>query len=670
MSKPPHAVVLGTAGHIDHGKTSLVRALTGVDTDRLPEEKRRGITIELGFAPWRIDADHEASIVDVPGHEAFVRTMVAGAGGIDAVLLVVSAEDGVMPQTREHINVCRLLGVSAAVVALTKVDRLGDDPEAVDLAQDDVRDALVGTPFAEAAIVPCSATTGHGLDALRRAVIAAIDRLPRRDATGPVILPVDRVFSIRGHGTVVTGTLLSGAIFLRGDEALELVAQGDRPGRPLRARAAQVRSEARDRVIAGNRLALNLAGVDTGVLARGDVITRGPIVSSQSVVHVRLFHLPGRGAPWRAGTTVELCAGTAHCTAVLDPLWLVPDPDAAAASPTDDAITVAAGREALVRVRLAAALPVWAGQRVVVRAFVEPVGDGSGRTVGGGIVVDPEPPVGRAQRARWIALARALGGSGDADRIAALVDDAGTMGIAEGALARRAAARDLTRELARITAPRGDVVDVGGGHFVHERWLRPLVDQVIAIVDRFHAANPMQAGIGRATLESMLGARIAREVAAAAVARAVARGAVRVIDEAGSLARPGKGLQRGGALPGHMKTILAMYAERGTTPPTLREIEGATSLSGRQVLEMVTSLQRLGKLVRLSDELSLDVAAHEGLVATIRDHLRGAGTIDVQALKQLTGLSRKFAVPLLEHLDALGLTLRRGDTRVPGPRMD
>lgn len=668
MSKAPHAVVLGTAGHIDHGKTTLVRALTGIDTDRLPEEKRRGITIELGFAPWKIAPDLEASIVDVPGHEGFVRTMVAGAGGIDTVLLVVSAEDGVMPQTREHIAVCRLLGVPAGVVALTKVDRLAGDADAIELAIDDVRTALTGTPFADAPIVPCSATTGEGLELLRKTVLDTVAKVPRRDASGPVILPLDRVFTIKGHGTVVTGTLLSGSVDMRNDQDFVLVPHGDdREPREVRARAAQVRTEGRDRVLAGNRLALNLANVDREAIERGDVIARGAQVSRQSFVHARLFHLPGHSAVWKNGTTLELCAGTAHCSAVLDPLWVAP---VAGESAGADDVSVEPGREALVRLRLSLPMPVWAGQRVVVRAFAEPSNDWSGRTVGGGVIVDPEPSTGRAQRPRWIALARALDGADASARVGALIDDAGATGIAIAELVRRSASRDIDSEISRRTAKTGELVALSGGRLVHDRWLRPVVERVIATVDRFHAANPLQGGIGRAALEGALGARLARDVAGAAVERAVSRGALRVVDDQGTVARPGKGLQRGGELPGHMKKILELYAARGITPPTLREVGDDTGMPARDVLEMVTSLQKLGKLVRISAELSLDHATHDDLLGKIREALRTSGTIDVQALKQLTGLSRKFAVPLLEHLDQLQITLRRGDTRIPGPKLD
>ncbi len=660
--------MVGTAGHIDHGKTTLVRALTGVDTDRLPEEKRRGITIELGFAPWRISPELEASIVDVPGHEGFVRTMVAGAGGIDLVLLVVSAEDGVMPQTREHINVCRLLGVGAGVVALTKIDRLGDDADAIELAIDDVRGALAGTPFADAPVVPCSAVTGAGIETLRETVRAIAAKLPRRDGHGPPILPVDRVFTIKGHGTVVTGTLLSGSIDVRNDEELVVVTHG--PGREpfgVRARAAQVRAEGRDRVQAGNRLALNLAGIERDAVERGDVLTRGHEVSRQSFVHARVQHLPGHSPAWRAGTTLQVCAGTAHGIGVIDPLWLVPEPQA-----RDDGeqAEVAPGRTAIVRVRLEAPLPVWRGQHLVLRAFAEPSDDYSGRTVGGGIVIDPEPGSGRGMRKRWIALSRILAEGDTATRIHALLEDAGPRGLSLDELGRRAGLHEPAVELARrTTGKQADVVELPGGRFVHERWVRPLVELATATVDRFHANNPLQPGMPRAALEGALGGRNAADVATAAVQRAIARGGLRVVDAQGTVARPGKGLHGGGELPGHMKTILELYAKAGITPPTLREVGDACALSARDVLEMVTALQRMGKLVRITAELSFDRGTHDALLEQIRTHLRAEGTIDVQALKQMTGLTRKFAVPLLEHLDQIQLTLRQGDTRVPGPKL-
>ena len=259
---------------------------------------------------------------------------------------------------------------------------------------------------------------------------------------------------------------------------------------------------------------------------------------------------------------------------------------------------------------------------------------------------------------------------GDANaRIAAIFEDVAVAGIDLDTLARRTGISDVASVLARRTGKGGDVVELSGRKFVHEKWLRPLTDAAIGIVDRHHAQNPLQPGIARAALEGMLGGKVGPAVASQAVERGVQRGVLRVVDDQGMLARPGKGLQAGGELPGHMKTVLDLYAKGGITPPTLKEVADTSRLSARDVLEIVTALQRMGKLVKITADLSLEKDVHETLVDRIRGHLRETGTIDVQALKTMTGLTRKFAVPLLEHLDQLQVTLRQGDTRIPGPRL-
>lgn len=669
VAKAPRSVVLGTAGHIDHGKTTLVRALTGVETDRLPEEKRRGITIELGFAAWSLGRDLEASIVDVPGHEAFVRTMVAGAGGIDAVILVVSAEDGVMPQTREHLNVCRLLGISHGVVALTKVDRLGDDAEAIALAEADVRDSLAGSVFEDAPIVPCSGHTGAGIDTLRATLEKIVASLPRRGTEGDPIVPLDRVFSLKGHGTVVTGTLLSGVVDAKKDTALRLEPVGDRAPRELRVRGVQVRSEAEPRVLAGSRIAINLGGVEVDELHRGDVLTHGDAVAKTDAVHAMLAHLPGRRAAWTHGSTVQVCAGTAFSIGHLDPLWRAPHPEDGGDSEAD----IAPGREGLVRVRLDTPLPAWHGQRLIVRDFSGPPpatsSEDQGRTMGGGTVVDPAPSSGRGQRPRWIALGRALAGSDSEARVLALLRDAGLSGIDEAAIARRAGVPGARAVLERLAAgKRPEAVALGGARWAHAPTIAPLVQRVITGVDRYHAEHPLQPGAPRAAAEAMLGARIDPAIATWAVEQAIARGAVQRVDDQGTLARPGKGVGAEGELPEHMQRILDHYAREGITAPTVKEVTDASGLDPKKVLEMIGVLQRTGRLVKVTQDLSLARESHEALVVRVREHLRAQGEIDVQVLKQLTGLSRKYVVPFLEHLDSLGVTRREGERRVPGPR--
>jgi selenocysteine-specific elongation factor len=662
-------VVLGTAGHIDHGKTSLVRALTGTETDRLPEEKRRGITIELGFAPWAIKSGLEASIVDVPGHESFVRTMVAGAGGIDAVILVVSAEDGVMPQTREHINVCRLLGVQHGVVALSKVDRLEGDEEAIELAADDVREALAGTIFEESPIIPCSAHTKEGLDTLRSTVVKTIERIPRRGTKGDPILPLDRVFSIRGHGTVVTGTLLRGVVDVGKETPLRLEPAGDaREPRQLRTRAAQVRGDAQDRIGAGSRIALNLGGVETKDLSRGDVLTAGDAVSRQQVFHAWLTHLPTHGAPWKAGSAMQICVGTAYANGKLDPLYLEPL-DGEAPDGSGDDVVIDNGREGLVRVRLDAPLPLWRGARVVIRAFSDPSEDYQGRTIGGGVVLDPEPSRGRGQRPRWIALGRALHGDDPRARLSALIQDAGLLGVDEATLARRSGLDDVRGAVDPLLKGKQPLVArLGKDRYVEAPSIRTLAERAISLVDKFHGAQPLKTGMPRPALEAALGKRIASDVAAAALDQAIERGALRAVDEAGTLARPGKGLSAEGELPPRMQKVLDLYEEAGTAPPTLKVVGETLEMGNPEVLELVSGLQRTGRLVRVTADLSFAKASHESLVAGVRSHLTAEGTIDVQALKAMTGLSRKFAVPLMEHFDQLQITVRRGNERIPGPR--
>jgi len=693
MAKQARALVLGTAGHIDHGKTSLVRALTGVDTDRLPEEKRRGITIELGFAAWTVAPGVVASIVDVPGHEAFVRTMVAGAGGIDAVLLVVSAEDGVMPQTREHIHVCHLLGLHHGVVALTKLDRLGGDPDALALAEADVRAALtdLAPSLANIPIIPCSAITGEGLPALTAAVRKLAASVDPRDLRDRPILPIDRVFAVKGHGTVATGTLLAGRIDLAKDQRFTLVPTGPtREPSELRARALHVRGDTLDHTIAGNRVALNLGNVATSDLARGDLITTGRRVARSDTILAVLTHLAHDDRPWRTGTTVEVCAGTAHVTARLAPLGPLSDQPQAPGEPVPDDLShrpgepvpgdlsskpgeptrrfsVAPGATAIVCLRLDAPLPVWHGLRLIVRTTRSgELARRHGHTTGGGLVVDPHPPTGRAQRPRWLALARALHHGAPVDRVLALLRDAGALGITRDELEHRAGITDLEPVLADISA-RGLALALDEQRWLDAAVLPPLAAAAVAHVARFHAEHPLQPGLGRAAAQGGLPGRIAPSVAAAAISQAIAQNLLRADGDLLTIP-PAQGAPTTNKLPPQVEAVLALYIAAGITPPTLREVQDKTRLSERQTLEALGALQRTGAIIKISPDLSLARIHHESLIDQARAHLRAHGQLDVQSFKDLTGLSRKFVVPFLEHLDRLQICRRQGNTRLPGPR--
>lgn len=677
----PRQFVLGTAGHIDHGKTSLVRALTGVDTDRLPEEKRRGITIELGFARWQPSEDLNVGIVDVPGHEALVRTMVAGAGGIDAVLVVIAAEDGVMPQTREHLHVCELLGLRHAVVALTKIDRLrseGDDDEfeeLLELAIDDVREVLADGPFAEAPIIPVSAHTREGMPQLIAALTKLAKQLPSRGHKGAPVLPVDRVFTMRGHGTVITGTLLSGEINLDKQAELELVPSGHaRQRSPLRIRGMQIHSGDARRARAGTRTALNLGNVSVDELARGDVISCGHKLVTSDRVLALVEQLGFGSRAWARDTALQLCAGTASTTAHLVPLALV-DPDR---DPDQDGLhliepspgapkpKIAPGQRALVRIYLDTPLAIWAGQRVILRAYSAAHANFEGLTVGGGVIVDPLPE--RRHPLRRIALARALISDDPSVRVQALVSDAGMLGTDAQTIAVRSGVEEPGKILSRLSRPEGPLLALSGGRWVDRGLLEELVRAAAQTADRYHQAQPLHPGIGRATLEGALPGHPAPELARAAVELALERGSLRVADRAGSLARPGKGSLNPDDLPEAMAAMLELYRAGGVSPPTLRQVGERLGLEAKQVLEYAGLLQRNGLLVRVSDDLSYVSAAHVELLRRIREHLTKHGEIDVQALKDISGLSRKFVVPFLEHLDHLAITRREGDRRLPGPR--
>lgn len=669
--------VLGTAGHIDHGKTALVRALTGVDTDRLPEEQRRGITIELGFARWQPNSQVSAAVVDMPGHEALVRTMIAGAGGIDVVLLVIAAEDGVMPQTREHLHVCELLGLRHAVVALSKIDRLRSEAdhdeagfaELLELAREDVRSQLATGPFADAPIIAVSAHTGEGLEALERALLSVAKRLPARPKQRLPVLPIDRVFSLRGHGTVVTGTLLAGEIDLGERDELELWPHGlGRARRVLRIRGMQVHGSEARRARAGTRTALKLGNVSVDELARGDVISCGDKLVTSDRLLARVAQLGFGQRAWTRDTTLQLCAGTASTSAQLVVLALA-DPDSGELLdpiPGAGKPAIPPGASGLVRIYLDNPLPIWAGQRIVLRAHSAAHANVEGLTVGGGVIVDPLPE--RRHPQRRVALARALS-SGDLEqRVRALISDAGSAGIDARAIAIRAGIEQPGKLLSRLASASGPVLALPGPRWVDRSLLEALLRAAIDEADRFHAKQPLQPGIARATLEAVLPGHPPPEIARATVEAAIERGLLRVADRSGSLARPGKGSLDPDALPPLLQTMLDRYCAGGITPPTLKQIGEQLGVELKQVLEYAALLQRNELLVRISDELSYAPEAHAELLVRIRAHLREHGQIDVQALKQLAGLTRKFAVPFLEHLDHLGVTRREGDRRVPGPR--
>ena len=636
-----HSVVVGTAGHIDHGKSSLVRALTGTDPDRLKEERARGITIELGFAHATVGDVHLA-FVDVPGHERFVKTMLAGVGGTDVVMLVVAADESVMPQTREHFDICRLLHVPAGLVVLTKADLVDDDMLA--LVQLEVRDLVAGSFLEGAAVMPVSSRTGSGLDALR----AELERLGRtvaaRSDEGAPRLPIDRVFSIKGFGTVVTGTLVAGRI--GADDVLEVLPQG----RAVKVRGVQVHGAGQPSATAGHRVAVNLGGVEVADLARGETLARHGSLAATRVVDAAIELLPSV-RPLKHGARVRLHQGTAE---VLGRVALVIESGAEAAP----------GSSVFGRLRLEAPAVLTRGDRFVLRAYSPPV------TIGGGYVLDPAPRrLGvrtRAGRARFARIAipprddeRA---AADDRAIVTMVDDAGTAGLGLDALTWRVGlAPGFVSARVAALVEAGTVVQAASV-LVLPSLVALLEQRLLAMLADFHKAQPLTDGLPREEARERLLARGQAAVFELVVRRLVERKQIVARDR---LALATHRLALGDADAQARDTIERIYREAGLKPPDAPTIAAEHGLTIDVVSKLSALLVRQKVLVKVEP-----LVFHETALRQFKQDVRAlnAGgpqaTIDVATFKERFGVSRKYAIPLLEFLDRERVTRRVGDVRV------
>jgi selenocysteine-specific elongation factor len=643
------SIVVGTAGHIDHGKSALVRALTGTDPDRLKEEKARGITIDLGFAHETIDGINFA-FVDVPGHERFVKNMLAGVGGIDLVVLVVAADESVMPQTREHFDICRLLRVPAGFVALTKSDLA--DADMLELARLEVRELVAGSFLEGAPIVPVSARTGDGLDAFRQALVQVSRTVQGRASQGVIRLPIDRVFSMKGFGTVVTGTLVSGRIAV--DDEL-MIAPGDRI---VKVRGLQVHGERRPDTVAGQRSAVNLGGVDLEQVARGQtLLAPGAFVETRTadaVVEV----LTG-AKPLKHGARVRFHQGTAEIigrVALIGPVG----PDRAVPA-------VGAGGRAFVRLRLEAPAMLGRGDRYILRAY------SPSQTIAGGLILDPRPPrTGIRSRAALERLQRlefdpAVDNRADAELRAALVmiEDAGLAGFPLIALTSRAGVDPASvRERADSLVGAQQAIRAGDV-LVSAALFSQLKDRIIGTLTEHHRKQPLSDGVPREELREQLAAR---------AHPAVFNGALGALAAAGSISdrdRVALATHRLALSPEEERgrdAIERAYRDGGLKPPDAATIAAITGVAAAVADRMLKLLQRQKVLVRVDSLLFHDESLKQlkADVAALK-HAAGVGAtarIDVAMFKERFGVTRKFAIPLLEYLDRERVTRRMGESRV------
>jgi len=611
-------MIVGTAGHIDHGKTALVRALTGIDTDRLPEEKRRGITIDLGFAPLDLPNVGVAGVVDVPGHEAFVRTMLAGATGIDLALLVIAADEGVMPQTREHLAILGLLGIRGGVVALTKSDLV--EPDWLDLVRLDVADVLAGTAMADAPMVATSVVTGAGLPALREALAAAAADVSARRDDDVFRMPIDRVFTIRGTGTVITGTVWSGSI---GRDDVVRVMPDDKT---VRVRGLQAHGTAIDRAKPGTRLAVALAGIDHDALTRGAVLVSEGGWHASRVLRADLTLLGNTVAALSPRASVRFHLGTTEVGArVVTP--------GGALSP---------GETKPGRVVLDAPVVVRAGDRFVIR------GGSPVSTLGGGVVVDPHPAHRRARP--WTAQHDSF----DARLSLALREAGGEgLGIADLPVRLGASPSDVAACLERHR----DVLRIGARIF-DRAYRDELVSSLAEAVARHHQRNPLDAGVLLQTIRARVVGR--SELLDDAVRTAVMSGHLETIEN-GLVRRTGWRPTLSNDQTDLKATLAGALRTAGPEPPSLGELSAA---HGPSVVPIIRMLEREGTIVPVESDRYYDAGALTALVDRLRNGMIGGREYTPSELRDVIGLSRKYLIPFLEYCDRRGITERRSTGRV------
>src|SRR5262245_12633205 len=643
-------IIVGTAGHIDHGKTSLVKALTGVDADRLKEEKERGITIDIGFADLTV-GDVHFGFVDVPGHERFVKNMLAGAHGIDLVTLVVAADESVMPQTREHFDICRLLEVKSGLVVITKADLV--DEELLQLVEAEVADFVAGSFLEGAPVLRVSSRTGAGVDELKKTLSRLAAKAKERDENAVARLPIDRAFTIKGFGTVVTGTLIAGRI--RAGDELEILppisSSGSSSG-GRRARGLQVHGKSTQEALAGERVAVNLQGIELGEVERGQALAPAGRLRTSSMLDARLQLLGSAPRSLRARSRVRLHIGAAEVLARVVPLGQ---------------LELAPGASCFAQLRLETPTLALPGDHFIVRAYSPVV------TIGGGVVIDALPSKHRlreaSQAASWL---EKLEAADDVERIALLVEMAGERGMSQCEIVARSGSSDevIKRSAEAITKARRAVTASQNPKtslmpLIARPAFEDLAGRVRATLKEFHRKSPLESGMGREEIREKIFAHLPADIFRAVIGNLVERN--EVVAEKDLLRLSSHRVALSAEEQAAKDRLAALFAEAGLQPMTLEEAVAQavaqSSLDAARAQRFAQMLINSGELVRVAG-LIFHRSALDGLRETLRKFKAERGPkLDVNAFKDLTGVSRKYAIPLLEYLDLQRVTRRSGDAR-------
>lgn len=628
------SIIVGTAGHIDHGKTALVRALTGIDPDRLQEEKRRGITIDLGFAHLELEGPHgpvRLGFVDVPGHERFVRNMLAGAGGVDVLLFVVSAQESVKPQSREHFDICRLLGVPRGITVLTKSDLV--DAETLQVVRMEVEEFVQGSflDVSRSPILAVSARTGEGLEALKQELARVATLVAQKDAHATFRLPIDRVFSMRGFGTVVTGTMISGQVHK--EQEIEIVPIG----RKSRVRGLQVHGTSTESATAGQRTAVNLAGVAREDLKRGMMLTESGLVQPTRRLDVQLSLLAG-APPLKSGSRIHLHLFTNETTATVA-LY--------------QGQQLKGGETAWAQLRTAVPVAFAPCDRFIIRQF-SPV-----TTIGGGVIADVNP-VWRMKNSARIAMLDELSTADDLCRIRVLTARRGQRGLRMAEAIHETGWTMARLQIIRDSGVRAGEIFALGDLLIAVLAFQQFACELVASVETFQAANPLAGGISKQELFEK--SKAGKELFAGALDRMVLE--KRLVISAEHVHLPGYCLRMKEEESESKKQIEDIFARAGFKVPALKEVLAGLKIGLDQAQKIVTLLLREKVLVKLNEDLVFHRKTLEELKRQLSELKSKSAKIDVSQFKDHFGVSRKYAIPLLEYLDREHVTRRVGDERV------
>uniref|UniRef100_UPI004055BA7D selenocysteine-specific translation elongation factor n=1 Tax=Candidatus Electrothrix sp. TaxID=2170559 RepID=UPI004055BA7D len=638
-------IILGTAGHVDHGKTSLIRALTGIETDRLQEEKKRGITIELGFAYIDLACGHRLGIVDVPGHEKFVRNMVAGAAGMDMVAFIVAADEGIMPQTKEHFDICKLLGVKDGLIILTKKDMV--EEEWLEMVEEEVSDFFADSFLEEAPILAVSSTTGEGIEEVKKVLDEKVHKINFQEEFGPFRLAVDRVFSMKGFGTVITGSSLSGRIAV-GDDLMFYP-----EGITARIRGIQVHGKEQEIVEAGHRTAINLQGIEKEQIHRGDLAATPGTMQPSTLLDADFHYLAHNTRKLKNRTQVRLHVGTREILAYV----VLMDRD-----------RVEPGQDADIQLITQEPVAVWPGDRFVLRSY-SPIA-----TLGGGVILNNAPPKRKRatdqdrerNQAVFSVYKADTEGDGLVEKMLLFLEESGVQGITADQLSTRLGlfGKKLKKQLqAPISAKKVLVVESDSQRLVATQVIERLSQFVFNMLEQYHQENPLKSGLAREEIRSRLRPPVDQKLFQYLMNSLAKNGAL--VQEEAEVRLSSHEVKLQVDEQEMQEKIGNLYKEAGLRPPNLKDVLAQFGqFPEKQLRQVIALLLHKGTLVKINEALFFHSEQLDQLAADLQEYLSRKEEIDAPGFKDLTGLTRKFSIPLLEYFDKIKLTLRVGDKRI------